>query len=340
MTGERSGKCRLARLLFVLSLLVPLGGCEGVAVSMLFIPTIPSAIANAIISDDAVNRPSARKHAIQLDIASCGGKGAMQVAQNYEKGQGTEKDLKEAYFWYSLAAKDRVRFAARDRREVGERLKPDESAELDIRVKEWVPRDCSEFIMPADRRERSFEHLYRASCGEGRSQEEVSKAYERGWGTEKYLKEAYFWYSLMAKQWNRNAAIKRREVGNHLTSEERAEIDVRVEAWAPRDCAGEIWQGARRERHLEDLERASCGNVWAQLQIASDFEKGYGAEKDLRESYFWYSRAAKDWGFRRAALGREEAGEELTPEERTEIDNRVEAWAPPDCPSGGNMNQS
>ena len=175
--------------------------------------------------------------------------------------------------------------------------------------------------------------LYHANCGNIWGPKKVAKNYWLGQGIEEDPKEAYFWYGVVAKEWDREAAKNRWIVGNLLTPEDRAEIDARVEAWAPRDCPKDAKPDFLRLRHLADLDRAACGNVWAQLQVAKDYKSGYGTEKDPKESYFWYARAAEDWGFRRAAFEREAFSEELSTKERAEIDARVAAWVPPDCPS-------
>ena len=333
--------CRpgLARLVLALSLLVPLSGCEVVALSALLVyqtgygvASIPGAIVDEI--HEPTDPALVRAHAGQLDKALCGDKKAQgAVARNYKEGRGTGYDFKEAYFWSSLAAQQKVGYAASLRDELGGQLKPRERAETDIRVEEWVPRDCPKAKRRDPARVQYLVDLEKASCGDGAAQFAVAKHYNFGQGTEKDPKEAFFWISVAENRGLEGVAYYHDHLGKRLAPEVRAEIDVRVEAWAPRDCPTNTLKVQRRTWHLLELDWASCGNTWAQLWVAEDYQTGRGIEKDLKESYFWYSLAAKYWGSRLAALGREEVAQEITPEERAEIDIRVKEWIPGDCPT-------
>ena len=329
----------LARVLLALALAVPLGGCEVVAMTLLGgwiigegIVALPGAIADEI--NETWDPALVREHAAALDRAECGDKGAQsKAARNYKTARGTGYDYAEAYFWYSLAAGPGVYYSDHPRDEVGDQLKPRERAEVDARVAAWVPRDCTDNPGPGPVDLDYLVDLEKAACGDGAAQFALARRYNFGDGPDKDPQRAYYWISVAESQGLPGAAYYRAQLRDSLAPEARAEIDARVAAWAPRDCPPNIKAFRLRTGHLANLERAACGNIWAQNRVASDFETGRGTEKDLQESYFWFSLAAKDKESRYAVVSRDQVGRELTPEARAEVDARVRAWAPRDCPS-------
>ena len=57
----------------------------------------------------------------------------------YENGEGVERSLEEAYFWYSLAEKQNDKDAQRLRRELELKLSKDQVTALKKRVSAWKP---------------------------------------------------------------------------------------------------------------------------------------------------------------------------------------------------------
>lgn len=170
----------------------------------------------------------------------------------------------------------------------------------------------------------------RAACGDLGSQDAAGTNYSYGKGTEANLEEAYFWYGLAARQGFRSAALKRDDLAGELTPEQRAEVDARLAAWAPRDCppAGDV-VGERAE-YLSHVKRAPCGNRSAQRGLAHSYRSGYGTDRSPKDAYFWFGVLEKQ-GERRADVARDELGEELTAEARAGLDAAIADWRPREC---------
>ncbi|MGE4220209.1 MAG: hypothetical protein AB7G39_12230 [Alphaproteobacteria bacterium] len=63
----------------------------------------------------------------------------MNLATLYRDGQGVGKDAGEAYFWFSLAAKENRSGADKQRDQIAAQLPPAQLAEMNKRLSEWKP---------------------------------------------------------------------------------------------------------------------------------------------------------------------------------------------------------
>src|SRR5258706_591209 len=72
---------------------------------------------------------------------------------------------------------------------------------------------------------------------------------------------------------------------------------------------------------------ADQGNIAAQNNLGSLYEKGQGVPQDLVQSVVWYSLAAAQ-GNPNAARNRDIILKRLTPEQAADAEKRAKAWQP------------
>ncbi len=79
-----------------------------------------------------------------LAKAECGdARAQFDLGYRYRFGQGVEKDIARAYFWYGIAHTGGVGVPPNERLFLSERLTPERIAEADRLIAEWEPEDCS-----------------------------------------------------------------------------------------------------------------------------------------------------------------------------------------------------
>lgn len=76
--------------------------------------------------------------------------------------------------------------------------------------------------------------LRAADQGHGLAQRDLGLLYEAGWGVERSLEEAYFWYSLAALHDSGRAALRRDALATGLSQEQRDSVERRLRSWRPR----------------------------------------------------------------------------------------------------------
>ncbi len=65
------------------------------------------------------------------------------------------------------------------------------------------------------------------------AQRDLGLLYEAGWGVERNLEEAYFWYSLAALHDSGRAAVRRDEIATGLNREQLDAAQRRLHTWRP-----------------------------------------------------------------------------------------------------------
>jgi TPR repeat protein len=72
-----------------------------------------------------------------------------------------------------------------------------------------------------------------ADRGHGLAQRDLGFLYEQGPGTRQDLEEAYFWYSLASLRDSGRASLRRLQLEQALSPEQRQAVQARVKGWRP-----------------------------------------------------------------------------------------------------------
>lgn len=178
--------------------------------------------------------------------ADAGDQGAQfHLGSLYFKGLGVPQDYAESYFWLFLSSMDAERYSIttdfRMRDEAERHLTAAQIAAIERRANEWRP-NLDVTLLKA-----------RAEAGVMASQWTLARVYSEGLGEKlpQNFQEAYFWFALQAirhngissgpdgvHKINELAESLRDTMATHLTSEQKADADKRVDAWMKAHPAG------------------------------------------------------------------------------------------------------
>jgi localization factor PodJL len=149
-----------------------------------------------------------------LDRAAKGGSAPamFRLGAIYEKGAGAKKDL--------AAARDHYRAAA-------EKGHGKAMHNLAVLYAEGVDGAAADYRTAAEWFRKA------ADRGVADSQYNLGILYARGIGVEHNFAEAYKWFSLAAKEGDKDAAKKRDEIAAHLDQQSLAAARAAVEQWTP-----------------------------------------------------------------------------------------------------------
>ena len=203
----------------------------------------------------------------------------------YYNGEGTEKDLGEAFRWYKSSAEQ-----------------GDTQVQYNLSVMYYNGEGTEKDLDEAFR-------WYKSSAEQGYApaQFELGGMYYRGEGTEKDLGEAFRWYKSSAEQGDAPAQF---ELGLMYYRGEGTEKDLgetfkwfkssaeQGYALAQYNLGVMYYNGEGTEKDLDEAFRwykssAEQGYAPAQFELGGMYYRGEGTEKDLDEAFKWFKSSAE-----------------------------------------------
>ncbi|GBC04102.1 hypothetical protein RclHR1_05510003 [Rhizophagus clarus] len=202
----------------------------------------------------------------------------------YENGEGTEKDLKKAFYWYQKAA---------------------ESGHLN------AMNSLAIFYVNGEGTEKDLEkafHWYRkaAESGDTEARNILAFFYENGEGTEKDLEKTIHWYQKAAESGHLNAMFNLTICENEKGTEK--DLKKAIHWYQKAAESGHLnsmfnlaicyKNGEGTEKNLEKAiywYQKAAGNDYlnAMFNLAICYKYGEGTEKDLEKAFYWYQKATE-----------------------------------------------
>ena len=192
------------------------------------------------------------------------------LALCYHKGEGVEKDLREAKMWYREAAEQGYVYAQYSLAEF-------------CRCGDGGEKDMSEAVK-----------WYRAAAQQGHpgAQYSLGTCYANGQGVFKDVAEAEKWYRKAAEQGDETSREALRKLGKE---KKMAEAYALVLVQKGREFVRKKKYG----QAVECLRKAAeQGNADAQLALAACYEFGRGTKKNREKARYWYEKAAEKGHYR------------------------------------------
>jgi len=302
MTNEFSRKFGLARsLVITLGVLIGLSGRSATAGPL-------EEAADAYRRGDYVSELRLLRLAADKGDAPA----AFMLGQQYELGQGVQRDSAEADRWYQKAA------------------------EAGYAPAQYTLGTAFETGHGVARDYVSAVAWYRRAADQGWSaaQYNLGVAYENGNGVPQDFAAAVDWYRKAA---NETAGHAQGNLAFKYPSQGVLSSLVRANAESNLGVAYDKGRGVAQDYATAASffsKAAAEGNVAAQYSLAGHFELGLGVPKDPVRAYTWFSLAAmhlpiSDMALRpKAIAGRDRVAATMSREQITEAEKRAKDWKP------------
>lgn len=241
-----------------------------------------------------------------------------ELGEKYFEGNGVEKNGVEAEKWFRMAAEQgsaRAQFNLASMYDDGHGVQTDKAEAL-----KWYRKAAEQGNAKAqnnlgfnytrgDGVERDYAQAlnwYRKAADQGfaRAQINLGAMYANGWGVPRDDAEAVAWFQKAAEQRVPEAQYDMGEAyaqGRGVQQDDKIAVE---------------WY----------LQAADQGLTEAQKRLAVRCKEGKGIPKSDEEAYFWWRLATRNDEKKRDQIGEARAG--LTPEEITEVEDRIAKWQP------------
>ena len=244
-----------------------------------------------------------------------------ELALVYYVGDGTEKDLKQFFYWVKKAAEAGVPEAMRD---LAYAYHEGEGTEKNLkRFFDWMKKAAEAGVPKAMRDlayayhegkgtkkdlKQFFDWMKKAAeAGMPKAMHDLARAYHEGEGTEKDLKQFFSWVKKAAEAgvpeamhelagaYNKGQGIKKDSKQFFYWVKKAAEADVPKAMY---DLALAYHEGEGTKKDLKQFfywvkKAVEAGVLEAMHGLALAYHEGDGTEKDLRQFFSWAKKAAE-----------------------------------------------
>ncbi|CAI2180958.1 337_t:CDS:2 [Funneliformis geosporum] len=126
--------------------------------------------------------------------------------------------------------------------------------------------------------------IYPSNNGNEIAQCNLGNCYFNGWGIEKNLKIALYWYQKSA---NNNNEVAQCNLGNcYYNGWEIKKNFEKAFFW--------YQKSAENNNEIAQYNLADNNNEDAQYELGNCYQNGFGVEKDLKKAFKWYQKSAKN----------------------------------------------